>query len=135
MVRRMEKSLIVRNSENDSENSGNDVMASQPQTVTRLLAYFATAWILAASSGAAWLAIGTVRDISSNKSTIIAVDHHAAYNSDRINALSSKIDNLSDRLTDQISQVKISSGRCDDLSLRIDHLEQRCDSMYQSRRK
>jgi hypothetical protein len=110
-----------------------DKMADEPPSqVSKLLAALATAWILAGTSGAAWVAFNSIHDISGSQSDIRALNGHLRATDQRVVDLENRMDSANQRQDSTLDHLLENQGVCSSLVGRVNHLETRYDNLYVS---
>jgi septal ring factor EnvC (AmiA/AmiB activator) len=100
-----------------------------PSQTSKLLAALATAWILAGTSGAAWVAFNSIHDISGNQSDIRSLNEHLHATDQRVADLENRMDSANEKQDSTLDHLLENQGTCSALVGRVTRLETRCDNM------
>jgi hypothetical protein len=100
-----------------------------PSQVSKLLAALATAWILAGTSGAAWVAFNSIHDISGNQSDIRALNGHLHATDQRVADLANRMDSVNERQDATLEHLLENQGVCSSLVGRVTRLETHYDNI------
>jgi peptidoglycan hydrolase CwlO-like protein len=105
-------------------------MPEEPYSQTsKLLAALATAWILAGTSGAAWVAFNSIHDISGNQSDIRSLNEHLHATDQRVADLENRMDTANQKQDSTLDHLLENQGVCSSLVGRVTRLETRCDNL------